>query len=85
MHRTKNISERNHKVDHLCVGRGGRSSSATAGGASRLEGVLLGRGAEGGGVELAQELRQLLQVGDGHEGQAELYASQLLSGISTAL
>ena len=67
---------RNPKVDHLCVGRGGHSTRASpAGGAAQLEGVLLGCGAEGGGVELAQELRQLLLVGDGHEGQIELYAS----------
>ena len=69
----------NPKVDHLCLGRCGHSTRASpAGSAAQLEGVLLSCGAEGGGVELAQELRQLLLVGDGHEGQVELYASQLL-------
>ena len=57
---------------------GGPGGSAHTGGASRLEGVLVGSGAEGGGVELAQELRKVLLVGDGHEGQAELNAGQLL-------
>ena len=65
------------KLNYLCVSGGGRDGVA-AGGAARLEGVLLCGGAEGGGVQLAQELRQLLLVGDGHEGQAELDASQLL-------
>ena len=71
------------ELNYLCVRGSGRDGVAT-GGSARLEGVLLRGGAERGSVQLAQELRQLLLVGDGHEGQAELDASQLLWGKLTS-